>query len=269
MHEPAISVQKVTCRFEPVRVRRIESLFAVLGGIVPGEFSQDLEDDLEEDEEPREPAARSTFVLTDVSFEAAGPGACVAVVGPALSGKSLLMRVLAGLTPPTSGQVVIHGRVAPALLGTLRLFPRYGRVKRTLPSLAALLGIHPRVARSRFPEIADFAGGEEIGKRHVSLVSKPERWGLTLGLALHADADIVLVDPVPSDGRLGDMCRERLLELKRAGALIVLTSRTVESISWIADRVIHLDNGSVVADTPITPSPKPQGVVSSTNLLPS
>lgn len=260
---PAISVQDVTCRFEPVRVRRVESLFALLGGLVPGDVGQDLEDELEEDEEPSEPVSRTEFVLGDVSFEVAGRGTCVAVVGPALSGKSLLMRVLAGLMPPTSGQVVIHGRVAPALRGSLRLFPRYGRVKGTLPSFAALLGIHPRVARSRLREIADFVGDDQIGKRHVRLVSKSEKWGLALALALHADADVVLVDPVPSTGRLADACRRRLLELKRDGALIVLTARTAEAVSWIADRAIHLENGSLVGDTLIEPSS--QGLASSRN----
>lgn len=252
---PSISVQDLTRLFEPVRIRRIEVIFSALGGLVPGKDAvlDDDEEFEEEQDEPFERVTRGRVALDNISFEAKG-GECLGIVGPPLSGKSILMRILAGLAPPTSGRVVIRGRVAPALGSAMDLFPRFGRVKGTLPSYAALVGIPPRLARARFPEIMDFLGSTELAKRHVSSLSKGERWSLILTLALHVDADVVLIDGATPLDPFGTACRERLIVLKHSGVLVILTGQTVESVSWLADRVIQIESGGVVGEERIDPS---------------
>lgn len=247
--EPSVSVEDVSRIYEPIRVRRIEVIFSVLGGIVPGEDAvpEDEEEFEIEDEAPERVTSGERVALENVSFAVSG-GSCLALVGPPRAGKSVLMRVIAGLAPPTSGRVVVHGRVAPALASTIGMFPRFGRVAGAVPALAALLGISSRTARHKFGEMIAFMDSADLPRKHVVRLSKPDRLSLILTLALHVDADVVLIDAAIPRGPFGEACRERLIELKRAGVLVILTGPTVESVSWIADRVIHMKRGKVVGE---------------------
>lgn len=258
--QPYISVENVSRRYEPVRVRRIEYVFAVLGGIVPGEgagFEDEEEDLLEEDDEEVEGVSRTRVALDDVSFEAAG-GSCVALIGPARAGKSVLMRIIAGLAPPTNGRVVVHGRVAAALDSSVRLFPRGVRkMGAGLPIFAGFHGIPPRIARKHLQEVVDFLDWPDLRKEYISLVTRKHRRSLMLTLALHVDADIVLIDgAIPVGAKTVDW-QERMLELKRTGVLLIVTGRDVESVSWIADRALHMKRGVIVGDERIVPTNEP------------
>lgn len=258
--QPYVSVENVSRRYVPVRVRRIEHVFALLGGIVPGEgagFEDEEEDLFEDDDEDVERVDRTRVALDDVSFEAAG-GSCVALVGPARAGKSVLMRIIAGLAPPTNGRVVVHGRVAASLDSSVRLFPRgVRRMGAGLPLLAGFHGIPPRIARKQLQEVVDFLDWPDLRKEYISLVTRKHRRSLMLTLALHVDADIVLIDGAIPVGEKTVDWQERMLELKRAGVLLIITGRDVESVSWIADRAVHMERGVVIRDERIVPTNEP------------
>jgi ABC-type polysaccharide/polyol phosphate transport system ATPase subunit len=260
-HLPYVSVEHVSRRYEPIRVRRIEHIFAVLGGIVPGEggnFEDEEEDLLEEEEQDVERVSQARIALDDVSFEARG-GSCLALIGPAGSGKSVLAKIIAGLAPPTSGRVVVHGRVAAAIDSSAGLFPRTGRVRAGLPLFAGFHGIPPRLARRHMQEIADFLVWPDLRKQHMSLLTTKHRRSLMLTLALLVEADIVLIDGAMPPGPTVKW-QERMLELKRSGVLLIVTGQSVEAVSWIADRVIHLERGVIIGDERIDPTNEAPGL---------
>lgn len=250
-HLPYVSVEHLSRRYAPVRVRKIEHVFAKLGGIVPGEGAnlEDEEDDIFDDEEPEvERAQEPRVALDDVSFDARG-GSCVGLVGPTGSGKSVLMKIIAGLAPPTSGRVVVHGRLAAAIDSSIGLFPRTGKVGAGLPLFAGFHGISPRTARRHFQDVADSMELPNLRKQYMGLMTRKHRQALMVTLALNVDADIVLIDTsMPVIVRTTSIWQERMLELKRQGVLLIVTGPDADSVSWIADRVIRLERGVIVSD---------------------
>jgi ABC-type polysaccharide/polyol phosphate transport system ATPase subunit len=253
---PSVSVESVSRRYQQIRAGRTRRLFAVFGGIEsdagPIEEEDDDDDDdvlAESDDDlgERKPGDRE-LALADVSLRLSGPG-CVSFVGPANSGKSVLLRVMAGVTPPDSGRVVVTGLLAPVLESLVNLLPRQGRAERGVQVLAALTRLPVRDVRRRLPDIFGFLGEPQFAQSSLSSVSSRRRRELLFATMLSLDADIVLVDcPIPP-GALGERCRERLLELKERGALVVIAAATGDDAGWIADRVLYMRRGRVFRES--------------------
>ena len=261
-HLPYVSVEQVSRRYEPVRVRRIEHVFAKLGGIVPGEGAnlEDEDEELFDDDEPEvERVREARLALDGVSFDVTA-GSCVGLVGPPGAGKSVLTRIIAGLSPPTSGRVVVHGRLSAALDSSVGLFPRTGRLG--MPLFAGFHGISPRIARRHLQDVADCLDWPTLNKQYMGLMTRKHRQALMVTLALNVDADIVVIDTtMPVVVRTTHIWQERMLELKRAGVILIVTGPDVESVSWIADRVIQLEDGVIVGDERIVATHESPGAL--------
>jgi ABC-type polysaccharide/polyol phosphate transport system ATPase subunit len=246
-----VSVEDVSRVYEPYRAGRIPRAMRVFGGLgLHAGGAEDDDDDAELlddlDEVPERHEDRRTIALDRVSFSAAA-ASCVAIVGAPNSGKTALMKVVAGVAPPSSGRVVVHGLVGPILDSALPLFPAYGTLARGLPTVGAFLHIPPRRIRHNLDDIFEFAGSRELRKKATATVSGKTHRELLFAMMLVLDPDIILVDsPIPKP--MAERVRRRLSEFKASGGLILITGQDVESVAWIADRVITLEHGSVVHD---------------------
>jgi ABC-type polysaccharide/polyol phosphate transport system ATPase subunit len=259
-HRPFVAVEHVTRTYTPVEVKRIQRAMAVFGGLGVGYTGTAIDEDDDEylddeDEvEERETADSTTVALDDVSLVATG-GTCVALVGPANAGKTTLLRIIAGLAPPSSGRVVVHGSVAPALEDLFTLYPRAGRLDGALTGLGALLGLPVRRIHQRRTEIFELYGQAGIGREPVSTAPRRTKKDLLLAMMLCLDTDILLMDFSPpkkeSNKPRDDRIRDRLQEIRRSGSLIIMAAHDVESVAWIADRVIFMKKGSIMGDCPI------------------
>jgi ABC-type polysaccharide/polyol phosphate transport system ATPase subunit len=249
---PLVRAEHVSRRYTPQKPRRIEYFFAKFGGIEPGEAT--LFEDEEEDEflqdvaeaQPERPT-RDFVALDDVSFVAEG-GSCLALVGPTRAGKSLVLKIVAGLVPPTSGRVVVRGRVAPALDAAVALLPRRGSLARNLMPYAALLGLSARDVRRRLPEIFDFTGDPALRDLYIGGTDRGRRRMTLLALTLTSDAEVVLYDSAFSPDAFGERCRERLWQHRQAGKVVIVAARDVTSVETLADRIIYLERGRVVGE---------------------
>jgi tungstate transport system ATP-binding protein len=252
---PLVSLESVSRRYAQLTVGRTRRAFSKFGGIEGDPGSLDDDDDDDDDgagfEEPEEEAQAivtdGTLALDAVSLRISG-GGCVALVGPPGAGKSVLLRTIAGLTPPGSGHVVVKGLVVPILASLTALLPRQGRLRAALPVLAALLHLPTRQVRQRLPQTFAFLGDPEAGAVLVSGLSTRRRQDLLFAGMLSLDPDIVLVDCKLPSGSFGQRCRDRLLELKDAGALILISARRLEEAAWIADRVVYMNEGRLVGE---------------------
>ncbi len=240
----------------PMRLRRLFSRFGGLQveeGIAADALSGLVEDD--EDEladvvadddvlpEPQEVLGRR--VIDSVTLRMHG-ASLVALVGPAGAGKTVLLKLIAGMVPPTQGRVIVRGFVAPALnLMSLILPARGHNVHNALPQLGAMVGVPPRLVRSRFDQIADLLELPGLLKASTSLMESRRKRELILAMALSLEPDILLLDmPIPRD-EFGDRCIRRLDELRARGTLVVAEMRSLHKTRLVPDRVVALEGGRV------------------------
>jgi ABC-2 type transport system ATP-binding protein len=185
--------------------------------------------------------------LEDVSLEVPC-GEILGVVGPNGAGKSSLMKVIAGILPPTTGRVIVRGGVAAMIeLGAGFSEDLTGRENIVL--YGALLGRHPDTIRRRIDEIAAWAELTEF--LDVPVRSYSSGMLARLGFAVCTDAtpDVLVVDEVMAvgDAEFVERSGERMRALIDGGTAVVLVSHHLPTIVERATRAIWLEAGRVRA----------------------
>ena len=198
-----------------------------------------------------------TFLaLKDVSFTVR-PGEAFALLGPNGSGKTTTLKSIAGLVPPTSGQVLVEGidawkcpREAKSRLSYLPqrvAFPENLTAHEVLEFYCRLR----RVPTSRAAEALSRAGlnRAECGSKAVGTFSGGMSQRLGLAVALLAEANILILDePTASLDPEGAAAFRNTIELlKRGGTTVVFSSHVLSDVEVLADRVALLLDGRLVA----------------------
>jgi energy-coupling factor transporter ATP-binding protein EcfA2 len=176
---------------------------------------------------------RGRAALRGIDF-ALAPGERVALMGRNGAGKSTLLRCLAGLSEPTRGKL-----------------ERAGRVALLLQNPGDYL-IHDRVGDELPPEALRAAGLEHLADRHPRDLSGGERQRLALAIVSAGDAPpaaVALDEPTRGMDRAekGDLA-SRLREHAAGGAAVIVATHDVEFAAALAERVVLLGDGVVVAD---------------------
>jgi ABC-type polysaccharide/polyol phosphate transport system ATPase subunit len=184
-------------------------------------------------------------VLKGVSLEVM-PGECVAVIGRNGAGKSTLLSLIAKIYRPTSGNITIRGRLAPLLELGAGFHPDLTGAE-NIEYNAAVLGLSRKLIRERFDQIVEFS---ELGP-HISAPVRTYSSGMVARLgfsvAVHVDADILVVDEVLAVGDFQFMqkCLERLKTFKARGGGILLVSHQTETVLTFAERAVWIQHGLV------------------------
>lgn len=199
----------------------------------------------------RQPMSERRAVLRGVSLRI-GPGERVGIIGKNGAGKSTLFRILSGILQPEQGRVDVGGRVSPLIEITSGLVPDLtGRENIFLN--AVLLGLTQMEAAQRFDPIVAFAGLGDFMDTPVRYYSSGMQARLGFSLAVHVDADIILVDETLAVGDVDFQarCLARMREVSDAGVTVVLVSHDPELIGSFCRRVIAIDGGRIASDTSI------------------
>jgi len=187
------------------------------------------------------------WALRDVSLTV-NRGEMLGVIGRNGAGKSTLLKVIARVMKPTSGQVIVHGRVAPLLEITAGFDPELtGRENIYLNG--AILGLSKREIDYRFDAIVDFAELADFIDAPIRTYSTGMMTRLGFAIATDANPDILLVDEVLAvgDERFQLKCQDRMDRFRRQGVAIVLVTHNVETIRALCDRAVWLERGAVEA----------------------
>ena len=187
--------------------------------------------------------------LDDVDFKVE-PGEVLGIIGQNGAGKSTLLKILARVSTPTSGSVMVRGSVAPLIEVGAGFVPELtGRENIYLNG--SILGMPRAEIRKRFDEIVGFAELEQFIDTPIKRYSSGMFVRLGFALATSVRADILIVDEVLAVGDLAFQrkCFDRMEDMiKRQGKTVLLVSHNVRQLERICSRVILLDQGAIIGD---------------------
>lgn len=181
--------------------------------------------------------------LTDVSFQVP-KGSTFGVVGRNGSGKSTALKLVAGITKPTSGTVRVEGRVSALIELGAGFHPEIsGRENVYINGI--MLGLTKREIEARYDAIVDFAELREFIEAPVKTYSSGMYMRLGFAVAIHVDPDVLLVDEVLAVGDEGftHKCYDKFAEFKRRGRTILLVTHSLGLVERFCDEAICLDHG--------------------------
>ena len=174
-------------------------------------------------------------------------GETVGIVGRNGSGKSTLLQVICGVLEPTSGSVVVKGRIAALLELGAGFDPDFtGRENVYLNG--AVLGLTRQELDARFDDIVAFADIGDFIDQPVMTYSSGMHIRLAFAVAINTDPQVLVVDEALSvgDEAFQRKCFARIEALKRRGCTILFVSHAAASIVQLCDRAILLDGGELV-----------------------
>ena len=187
------------------------------------------------------------WALRDVDFSVER-GEAFGVIGPNGAGKTTLFRIISGIFTPTSGEVRIHGRLAPLLALGIGFHPELtGRENIYLCS--AMFGFTTKEIRAAEPDIIDFS---ELG-RYIDVPTKNYSSGmqarLGFAIAFQVRPEIFLIDEVLAvgDEHFQQKCMRRLEEDRDSGRTFLVATHSLPFVEERCDRAALLIEGRIVA----------------------
>jgi ABC-type polysaccharide/polyol phosphate transport system ATPase subunit len=177
------------------------------------------------------------------------PGERVGVIGPNGAGKSTLFRAIARVRRPSSGRVIVRGRVAPLLeLGLGFHHELTGRENVILQG--AMMGFSRREMEGRMDSIVQFAELEDFVDSPVRTYSNGMIARLGFSVATDVDPDILLVDEILAVGdvRFRAKCYDRMSGFRQRGKTFLLVSHALQDVVDTCQRALWIEGGRVVRD---------------------
>ena len=187
----------------------------------------------------------NVWALKGVSF-ALSPGRAVALVGHNGSGKSTMLKLVAGILRPTAGRVRVKGLVSPLIELAAGFHPDFtGRENVYLNGL--ILGLSRRYIEERFDRIVDFSGIADFIDVPVKYYSSGMYMRLAFSVATQVDPAVLLVDEILAvgDEEFQAKCIARIENMRKAGTGLLLVSHSRSLVASTCDEVLWLDHGSV------------------------
>lgn len=186
--------------------------------------------------------------LDGVSFDVY-KGDFFGIVGRNGSGKSTMLKILAGVYTPTAGQVAIKGELTPFIELGVGFNPELsGRDNVYLNG--ALLGFTRKQMDVMYDEIVAFAELEPFMDQKLKNYSSGMQVRLAFSIAIKAENDILIFDEVLAvgDSNFQEKCIRQFKKFKKEGKTIILVTHSMDVVSKFCNRTLLLNAGKVVYD---------------------
>ena len=184
----------------------------------------------------------------NISFE---KGKVHGLIGRNGSGKTMLMKSICGIVPPTSGEIVVGGKRIgkdtdiPKNVGVIIETPGFIPNYSAYSNLKFLAALNNRIGKNEIRNAIKSVGLDPDDKKRVGKFSLGMRQRLGLAQAIMEDPELPILDEpmngLDKDG-VADM-REYLLALKKQGKTLLIASHSAEDIDILCDTVCEMDKG--------------------------
>lgn len=183
------------------------------------------------------------MALQDLTFDIFH-GETVGIIGENGSGKSTILGLIAGVLKPDRGTISINGNVSSLLELGAGFHPDLSGEENIILN-GILLGLTRREVIKRIDKIREFSGLGEFIYQPVRTYSSGMYARLGFSVAVHLEHHILLVDEVMAvgDAEFQEKCLDKIEEIKRSGATIIIVSHDLPLITNICDRAIWIDKG--------------------------
>jgi lipopolysaccharide transport system ATP-binding protein len=188
------------------------------------------------------------WALRDVSFEVS-KGERVGIIGRNGSGKTTMLRLLAGITKPTQGTISLQGRMG-VLIELMAGFHPELTGRENVYLNGAIMGLSRKEIQGKFDEIVSFAELEEFIDTPIKRYSSGMHVRLGFAVAAHLEPDILLVDEVLAvgDAAFQKKCLGKMGEVTHEGRTVLFVSHNMLAVQGLCPRTIWLQDGKLVAD---------------------
>jgi len=183
--------------------------------------------------------------VRDVSFTVP-KGTTYGIIGRNGSGKSTMLKLVAGITKPTEGTVAVDGRISALIELGAGFHPEIsGRENVFINGI--MLGLSKREITKRFDEIVEFAELTDFIDAPVKTYSSGMYMRLGFAVAINVDPDVLLIDEVLAvgDEAFTHKCLDKFAEFRRRGKTILLVTHSLNLVEKFCDDVLWLDAGRI------------------------
>ena len=194
-----------------------------------------------------------------IDFEVA-PGEAFGFLGPNGAGKTSTMRMIACVSPVTSGTLTVFGKnpeaFGPEIRARLGVVPQADTldmgltVRENLIMYARYFDLPWAEGRKRADELLDFVQLDERAKDKVDDLSGGMKRRLTIARGLINQPDLLLLDEPTTglDPQARHLVWERLYRLKQRGVTLVLTTHYMDEAEQLCDRLVVMDKAKIAAE---------------------
>lgn len=176
-------------------------------------------------------------------------GETVGIIGTNGSGKSTILKIITGVLNPTSGRVLVNGRISALLELGAGFNMEYNGIENVYLN-GTMMGFSEKEIEAKLPEILSFADIGDYVYQPVKTYSSGMFVRLAFAVAINIDPEILIVDEALS---VGDVffqakCYKKFEEFKEQGKTIIFVSHDLSSISKYCDRVVLLNKGDKMSE---------------------
>jgi ABC-type polysaccharide/polyol phosphate transport system, ATPase component len=186
--------------------------------------------------------------VNNVSFTVK-KGEIIGIIGRNGAGKSTILKLITGVSFPTSGQLNVNGRIS----SLLELGAGFNMELTGMENIffqADIMGIPKEVMQTRVANILEFANIGDFINQPVKNYSSGMFARLAFATAINVDPDILIVDEVLAVGDIAFQfkCIEKMKEFAKEGVTIIFVTHSMMSLYRFCDRAIWIKDGAVIMD---------------------
>ena len=187
-------------------------------------------------------------VLRNISFEVKR-GESVGFLGRNGSGKSTILKAIAGVIPPEKGTITVNGKIAPMLAIGVGLEPELSGYE-NIKIGCSLMGLQRHRIKELMQSIVDFSELTHDDLRlQVKRYSSGMKARLGFSMAVAEQPEVLIVDEALSvgDAQFKEKCSKRIDEIREKGTTILFVSHSIHEVRRICNRAIWINQGDMMA----------------------